>query len=183
MNVLTKDDAAERLNVDMLDTRLFQLSERLSLAGAAYTIPPQSRAQTALAKFLAYLLLHPSEPTTGSPEIPLERSGVYLYLSRWGLHPASEHLDLFYGYRRSAGETRPLSEAPVHFVEPSARHELESILCLVFFFGWDAWLFDARGTMLVRITNDGKLEVRAEGQSTILAFAADPEKFFTPMAS
>ena len=169
MHVLTKDDVAEKLQVEGLDSSLSQLAHRLASAGPAYTVPPQSRAQTALAKFLAYLLL--------------ERSGVYVYLSRWGLRPASEHLELFYGYRRSVGEMRPLSEAPVHFVEPNARHELESILCLIFFFGWDAWLFDEGGTMLVRITHDGMLEVRAEGQTNLGAFAADPAKFFTPMAS
>ena len=169
MNVLSKDDAAARLNVETLDSCLFQLSQRLSPAGAAYTIPSQSKAQTALAKFLAYLLL--------------ENSGVYVYLSRWSLHPATEHLDLFYGYRRSTGETRPLSEAPVHFIEPIARHELESILCLVFFFGWDAWLFDAAGTMLVRLGHDGKLEVRAPASTNLGAFGADPAKYFTAMAS
>ena len=169
MNVLTKDDAAQMLKVETLDSCLSQLSQRLSPAGAAFTVPPQSKAQTALAKFLAYMLL--------------ESSGVYLYLSRWSLHPASEHLDLFYGYRRSVGETRPLSVAPVHFIEPAARHELESILCMVFFFGWEAWIFEETGNTRVRITHDGKLEVRAEGQTNIGAFAADPAKYFSAVAS
>jgi hypothetical protein len=169
MNVLTKDDAAEKLNVETLDSCVTELLQRLPSAGAAYSVPPQSRAQTALAKFLAYLLL--------------ERSGVYVYLSHWSLHPASEQLDLFYGYRRSVGETRPLSEAPVHFIGANARHELESILCLIFFFGWEAWLFDDSGTMLVRVTHDGKLAVRAQGKTNLGSFAADPAKFFAPLAS
>ena len=169
MNVLTKDDAAQMLKVETLDSCLYQLSKRLLPAGTAFAIPPQSKAQTALAKFLAYLLL--------------ENSGVYLYLSRWSLHPSTEHLDLFYGYRRSVGETRPLSVAPVHFIEPASRHELESILCMVLFFGWEAWMFDETGNTLVRLTNDGKLEVRADGKTSIGAFAADPAKFLSPMAS
>jgi hypothetical protein len=157
------------LKVETLDSCLYQLSQRLLPAGTAFAIPPQSKSQTALAKFLAYLLL--------------ENSGVYVYLSRWSLHPSSEHLDLFYGYRRSVGENRPLSVAPVHFIEPASRHELESILCMVLFFGWEAWIFDETGNTLVRITNDGKLEVRAEGHTNIVAFAADPAKYFSPMAS
>ena len=169
MHVLTKDDAAEKLKVDTLDSRLSQLTQQLPPAGTSFAVPVQSRAQTALAKLLACLLL--------------EHSGVYVYLSRWGLHPATEHLDLIYGYRRSAGEGRPLSEAPVHFIEPTARHELESILCLVLFFGWDAWLFDESGTMLVRMNHNGKLEFHAGGETNLGAFAADPARYFTPMAS
>ena len=182
MHVLTKDDAAEKLKVETLDACISELSQRLAPAGAGYTIPPHSRTQTALAKFLAYLL-ESSRQTAGSPGIPLERSGVYLYLSRWGLRPSSEQLDLFYGYRRSVGETRPLSEAPVHFVGANARHELESMLCLVFFFGWEAWLFDESCTMLVRITHDGMLQVRAAGETNLSAFGADPAKFFAALSS
>jgi hypothetical protein len=165
--VLTKEDAAEKLHAETLDSCLYQLSQRLSPVGAAYAIPPQSKAQTALAKFLAYLLL--------------EHSGVYVYLARWSLHPFSEHLDLFYGYRQSLGETRPLSVAPVHFIEAASRHELESVLCIILFFGWDAWIFDERGTTLVRVTHDGKLEIQVEGQTNIGAFAADPASFFAPL--
>lgn len=169
MQVLTKDDAAAVTHADGLENWLRELSLRLKPAGAAYAIPPQSRAQTALAKFLACLLL--------------QGLGVYVYLSRWSLHPSSEHLNLFYGYRRSMGETRPLSEAPVHFFDPAAREELVSILCMVFYFGWDAWIYDGEGKMLMRATHDRGLEVLSDGKADIGAFAADPAKFFMPLAS
>jgi hypothetical protein len=169
MQVLTKDDAAEVTHRDGLDFWLHEQSMRLKPAGAAYAIPPQSRAQTALAKFLACLLL--------------QGSSVYVYLSRWSLHPASEHLNLFYGYRRSVGETRPLSEAPVHFFDPAAREELISILCLLFYFGWDAWIFDREGKMLIRSTRAAGLEVLSDGTADIGAFAADPARYFMPLAS
>jgi hypothetical protein len=169
MQVLTKDDAAGVLKVEVLDHWVRELVLQLKPAGTAYSVPPHSRAQTALAKFLACLLLRDS--------------GVYVYLSRWSLHPNSEHLNLFYGYRRSVGETRPLSEAPVHFFDPAAREELASVLCMVFYFGWDAWIFDADGKTLVRATRARGLEVFSDGSADIGAFAADPAKFFMPLAS
>jgi hypothetical protein len=169
MNVLTKDDAAAVMNVEALDFWLHQLAGQLKPVGDAFRIPKEAKAQTALAKLLAYLLL--------------QSTGVYIYLSRWSQHPPSEHLELFYAYRRSMGENRPLSEAPVHYFDPATREQLVSILCLMFYFGWDAWIFDANAKTLVRLTRERGLEVGAEGATDIGAFAADPERYFTPLAS
>jgi hypothetical protein len=167
MKVLTKEGAADLLSVDTLDTFLSQRSNRLHPVGAAYSIPPDSGAKTALAKFLAYLLLkHPE---------------VCVYLTGWSLRPSSEHLDLFYGYRRSTGETRLLSEAPVHVFDRSASDELVSILCMMLYFGWDACVFDVDCTTMVRFTHDGRLEIRADNQRDFGDFAADPGRYLTPL--
>jgi hypothetical protein len=169
MKVLTTDDAALVMNVGALDLWIEQCASDLQPAGAPQKLPKETKAQTGLAKLLAYLLLRDS--------------GIYVYLSRWGQHPASEHLDLIYGYRRSVGESRSLSEAPVHFFDANAREQLVSILCLIFYFGWDAWIYDAGGKTLVRFSGSTGLEIRAEAASDMGAFAADPEKYFAPMAA
>src|ERR1700692_1981364 len=104
MNVLTKDDAARLLNQESLDSYIGQLSRQLSPNGAGYSVPSDTAAKISLVKFLTYLLL--------------QQSGVCVYIPGWTLHPSSEHLDLFYGYRRASGELRHLSEAPLHHFDP-----------------------------------------------------------------
>jgi hypothetical protein len=166
MKVLTKEGAASLLSVDLLDTFVSQRSEQLRMAGTAYKIPLDTGSKTALAKFFARLLLKQPE--------------VCVYLTGWNLRPISEHLDLLYRYRLSAGETRQLSEAPVHVFDHTGSDALVSILCLVFYFALDAWVFDLEGKTLVRISHDGRIEVRAEDQGDIVDFAADPEKYLKP---
>src|SRR5690348_3545097 len=117
MKVLSKTDASRLLNVDTLDTLVSHLADRLPLVGGVYSIPRDSGAKTALSRLLAYLLLR--------------TSNVCVYVSGWGVWPSSENLELFYGYRRSKGETRHLMEAAAHIFEIGDHDELVSILCMV----------------------------------------------------
>jgi hypothetical protein len=169
MKVLTKDAAASLLNAGAVDTFVRLRSEQLHLAGPAYTIPSDTGAKTALAKFLAYLLLKQPE--------------VCVYLTGWSLRPCSEHLDLFYGYRLAAGEMRPLSEAPVHVFDRTANDALVSVLCMVFYFALDACVFDLEGKTMIRIGHDGRIEIRADHPGDIVDFAANPEKYLTPFVA
>ena len=93
----------------------------------------------------------------------------------------SLNLDLFYGYRRSFGENRPLIEAPVHLFEPTEEDTFVSILCMVFYFVWDAWVFDIEGKALVRISHDEWLDVRADDDETRKEFATELEKYGMPL--
>ena len=93
------------------------------------------------AEYVVHFLKHHARPLIFTAALPASNTaGVLAALDILQSEP------VLLRYRRSTGETRPLSEAPVHFVEPVSRHELESILCMIFFFGWDAWLFDAGGS-------------------------------------
>lgn len=166
MEVLTKDEAANLLKVEELDDFIGNLAIHLPSAGSSYAIAPGAQAKTALAKFLAYLLL--------------KQSGVCIYLTGWDMRQYSEHLDLFFGYRRSAGETRTFSEAPVHLFNRDAKDALVSILCLVLYFSLEAWIFDVEGLTLIRIGRDGKMDIQNEGEDDIRDFAKDPDKYLAP---
>lgn len=150
-----------------LDTFVSQLSNRLRQVGGTYSIPRDSGAKTALSRVFAYLLLR--------------KSSVCIYVSGWGVWGSSENLDLFYGYRRSFGESRPLIEAPVHLFERTEEDTFVSILCMVFYFVWDAWVFDIEGKALVRISHDEWLEVRADDDETRKEFATELEKYGMPL--
>lgn len=140
MKILTKENASELLGGKSPDTFATQLSSRLRQVGDTYSIPRDSGAKTALSRLFAYLFL--------------KQSSVCIYVSGWGVWGSSESFDLFYGYRRSLGENRPLIEAPVHLFERTEEDAFVSILCMVFYFVWDAWVFDVEGKALVRISHD-----------------------------
>jgi hypothetical protein len=169
MRVLTKDDAAGLLKGEELDSFVAQRCDQLRLVGSAYTIPDDTGSKTALAKFLTHLLLKQPE--------------VCVYLTGWGLRPTSEQLDLLLGYRRSTGETRSLSEAPLHVFGQDGNDALASILCLVFYFALEAWVFDAEGKTMIRFSHDGQIEVRANGEGDLVAFASEPEKYLKALGA
>jgi hypothetical protein len=167
VKILTKENASEMLGGKSLDTFVGQLSNRLRQVGDAYSTPRDSGAKTALSRLFAYLLLR--------------KSSVCVYVSGWGVWGSSENLDLFYGYRRSLGENRPLIDAPVHLFERTEGGAFISILCMVFYFVWDAWVFDVEGKALVRISHDEWLEVRANDDEAIKEFAAELGKYGMPL--
>jgi hypothetical protein len=167
MKILNKENASEMLGGKSLDTFVSQLSNQLRQVGGTYSIPRDSGAKTALSRVFAYLLLR--------------KSSVCIYVSGWGVWGSSENLDLFYGYRRSFGENRPLIEAPVHLFEPTEEDTFVSILCMVFYFVWDAWVFDIEGKALIRISHDEWLEVRADDDETRKEFATELEKYGMPL--
>lgn len=169
MRAMTKDDAAEFLKVDALDSYVNQRCEQLKVVGNAYTIPDDATSKTALAKFLTYLLLKQPE--------------VCVYLTGWNLRPATEQLDLLYGYRRAWGEMRSLSEAPLHVFDQSGNDALASVLCLAFYFSLEAWVFDTEGKTMIRVSQDGRIEVRADEHGDIVDFARAPEKYLKALGA
>lgn len=165
MRILSKKDASELAIGVPIDSFMSQLSGRLQLIRGAYSVPPESGRQTALSKLFAYLLLKDSD--------------VCIYITGWGV--ATEHLDLYYGYRRSFGETRLLIEAPIHVFEPSQQDAFISVLCIVFYFFWDAWVFDLNGASLLRISHDGWFEVRAGDEKLMQEIAVELEEYKVPL--
>jgi hypothetical protein len=163
MKILTKENASDMLGGKPLDAFLSELSSRLRLVGDAYSIPPDSGRKTTLSRLFACLLLR--------------NSSVCAYVSGWGVWGSAENLDLFYGYRRSFGESRTLTEAPVHLFERSEEDTFVSILSMAFYFVWDAWVFDIEGRALVRISHDEWLEVRTDDDEARKEFAIELEKY------
>jgi hypothetical protein len=106
---------------------------------------------------------------------------ICLNITGWGI--ATEHLDLFDGYRRSLGETRSLIDAPLHLFERTDEEAFVSFLCMVFFFSWDASIFDLQGQLLLQTSHDGWLEIRASEDGLIREVAAALESYGIPLLS
>jgi hypothetical protein len=165
MRILSKEDARELLGGKSLDAFITELSSQLRLVEDTYSAPVKSGVQIALSKLFAYLLLR-------------ESPGC-LYVTGWGV--ATEHLDLYDGYRRSLGEKRPLIDVPVHLFERTEEDAFISVLCMVFFFSWDASIFDLAGKSLLQTSLDGWLEVRTSDQALVKDVAVELEKYRVPL--
>ncbi len=163
MKVLTEENASVLFGGSPLDTFVRELSIRLPLVRDTYSIPIDSGAKTKMSRLFADVLLK-------SPS-------VCIYITGWSVWGYSENLDLFYGYRRSFGENRILMEAPVHLFESSEVDTFVSILCMVFYFVWDACVFDTEGKALVRISHDEWLEIRTDDEDIRKEFVTELEGF------
>jgi len=161
MKILTKENASELLGRNPLDAFITQLSSNLRLVEGSYTAPLNSGVQIALSNLFAYLVFRDSP--------------VCLYVTCWGI--ATEHLDLFDGYRRSLGEKRPLIEAPIHLFERTDEDSFISILCMVFFFSWDASIFDLTGRLLLQTSHDGWLDFRTNDKALAKDVAVELERY------
>jgi hypothetical protein len=145
MKILTSEQAGQLQGGKPLDIFVSEQSKRLRLVNGTYSTPRDCGRKTALSRLFAYMLGRSTD--------------VCVYISGWGVWGSIENLDLFYGYRRSFGETRTLMEAPVHLFDPSEQDAFVSVLSMVFYFLWDAWIFDVEGKVVVRISHDEWLEV------------------------
>jgi hypothetical protein len=165
MKILTKEGARELLKGKTLDGFAAQLSGQLRLVEGAYSTPASSGVQIALSKLFAYMVLRDSP--------------VCLYVTDWGV--ATEHLDLFYGYRRSFADSRLLIDAPLHVFERTEEEAFVSVLSMAFFFSWDVWVFDLAGRWLLRTSHDGWFEVRARDEGAIKDVAIEMENYRIPL--
>ena len=161
MKILTKESARDLLSGESVESFIARLLRQLRLVEGTYSAPVSSGVQIALSKLFAYLLLR--------------NSPVCLYVTGWGV--ATEHLDLFYGYRRSLGETRSLIEAPVHLFDGTDEGAFISVLCMAFFFSWDVSGFDLAGRSLLQTSHDGWLEVRGSDEEFIKDVAVELESY------
>ena len=161
MKIVAKENAGEVFGGKPLDAFVTQLSKDLQLVRGSYTTPVNSGVQIALSKLFAYLAF--------------KAPPVCLYVTCWGV--ATEHLDLFDRYRRSFGENRPLIQAPVHLFERTDEDAFISILCMVFFFSWDASIFDLTGRLLLQTSHDGWLDVRTNDKTLAKDVAVELESY------
>lgn len=92
---------------------------------------------------------------------------VVVYITGWNVWQSSEHLDLFYGYRKSRGEERILMQAPVHiFHGDRDKPEFISIVALLLYFVWDAKLFDRSGNFLLSTSHHSFMDVYGSGTTS-----------------
>ncbi len=85
-----------------------------------------------------------------------------LWISPFGVWPSSQNLELFYGYRRSFGEVRSLSEAPYHRYGAADSLVIECLIDMILYFVWDAILIDTQNRTAVQFSHDEWLAVGSD---------------------
>jgi hypothetical protein len=114
---------------------------------SSFAIPADTGKKTGLAKLLA--------------DVAGGGSECLVWITGYGVWPSSENMALFDGYRKSLGENRSVDEAPVHVFSNKDLKELESITALALYFFWDALLLDQSQGILIEISHDEIMDVRA----------------------
>ena len=82
-----------------------------------------------------------------------------LVIHEHGVFPSAEDRFLFDGFRRSLGERAPVHEKPGHLFTRDDAKAVASLLALVLYFAWGAYIFPESGRFVVQISHDEILDV------------------------
>jgi hypothetical protein len=131
----------------------------------SYFLPGDSGAKVGLSRIIANTLM--------------QRGPVLLWVTETGIWPSSEHADLFLRYRRSYGEGRSVSEAPVHFFETAEDTDaLISVLYITLGFIWGAEICRLDRSVAMTVSHDEWIEYRfAPGHE---AFISEFQRWIAP---
>lgn len=148
MMLMSKEEASQTLHFDKLDNVLLSRDRSQKFDHSSCYLPKESSVQQVLAERLAYVFCRENE--------------CWVYVTDWNASPTSMCYELFYGYRTGRGDQRLLAEASVYKFLPTDAEYFMSVIGMIIYFSWDAWIFDAKLTYLVNISNDGIIEYSAE---------------------
>jgi hypothetical protein len=126
--------------------------------------------RTALARFLGSRLFS-------------NDTGCLVCIKETGIFPSCEHFDLFDTYRLGAGETRCLEDAPLQIFSPGEDAALISILCLIFYFSWNAEIASMDARWLITVSHDDWIEIRTYDIDRIEADDFGPSGILVPLGS
>jgi len=156
---MSKEDAGMSLKCDDLTTSLIAAWRAHKDDRMAYELPRESATQTILAKRLSTILC--------------EVDGCWLEITDWGAFPNAINYDLFYGYRLGRGDGRMLKEASVYSFLPGDTDQFTSILSMILYFSWDAWIFNADRTYVIEISNDEIIDFFSESSNLRAELASE----------
>ncbi len=144
MEVISKHQAEDVLGQGALDVYLQSYWNANYADVATYKIPRDTGAQTILAKRLG--------------AVAFEVVGCWVQITYWS-NGDDVNQDLFYGYRKGNGSDLSLKDAPFHRFFGNEDAQFISIISMIFYFSWDAWVFSNDFSSIVRISNDETIEV------------------------
>lgn len=115
-----------------------------------YRIPEDSGKKTALSRLLSSVF---------------EVDGESLLVIReHGIFPSCEDLVLFDGFRRSLGESGHVHEKPGHIFTREDLPVVSSLVAMVLYFVWGAFLVPGTGRFVVEISHDEIMDVYGDGE-------------------
>jgi hypothetical protein len=165
MRILSLEAAADLLGASDMGSFVSEVDWQYPNPVPSYFLPDDSGAKVGLARVIANTFL--------------DRGVAILWLTEFGIWSSAEHVDLFTRYRLSYGETRTISEAPIHVFESTEdRDAFTSILCLGLFFVWGFEVISRNRSLAMTISHDEWLEYRfAPGEDDFTLYF---EKWIAP---
>ena len=152
MKIITRQDCQTWLSDRFQEAFDWNVAKREYGYSVAYTIPHDSGRKTALARAL---------------RASIDCSGrSLLWVTEWSAFPSSENMALFLGYRRSLGDERSLPAAAGHVFVEQDLEAVECLLDLIFYFFWDAHVFDSRSLWL-HVSHDEVITVHTRDKETL----------------
>lgn len=124
---------------------------------ASCKIPRDSGKKTVLAKSLAGIFEHDTE--------------ALLWINEFGIWPSSEDANLFNGFRKSFGETKPLHEKPGHIFSKDDIKTIISLLAMTFYFCWGAIVLSTGENILFKISHDEIIDIFIDEDKTSSALS------------
>lgn len=117
-----------------------------------YIIPGDSGKKTALSKIIASFFDNDVQ--------------ALLWIYEFGIWPSCEDRNLFDGFRRSLGESQPISMKPGHIFSNSDLDSLASLLSMVLYFCWGAIVISTANDFVIKISHDEIINVFTKDQKT-----------------
>lgn len=122
-----------------------KLSLSKDIEPLSFKIPVGSGSKTALSRMLVSFLDVSEE--------------ALLWITEWGIWPSCEDWKLFYVFRESIGEHRPLIEKPSHLFSSQDLDSVTSIVSMVLYFLWGALIISPANNLIIRISHDEIMDV------------------------
>lgn len=159
MKVLSAHECREWLSANLARGLSLETLEAAYPSYAVYRLPVDTGAKTAI----AHILTHSMDTSRGG----------LLWITAWGVFPSCENMALFDAYRKSFGESRDLPAAPGHLFGQSDLQHVECLLAMALYFYWDATVYEGAGTLVVTISHDECISVRADNQARLTQFRSN----------
>lgn len=121
----------------------------------SFKIPVDTGAKTALSRMLVSFLDVSEE--------------ALLWITEWGIWPSCEDWKLFYVFRKSLGEHRPLIEKPSHLFSSQDLDSVTSLVSMVLYFSWGALMISPANNLIIRISHDEIMDVFAKERDHLTA--------------
>lgn len=85
-----------------------------------------------------------------------------VHVTSWSIWPSSENMGLFRLLRAALGEHRGLHDAPGHLFSADDSETIESLLDVVLYFFWDAFIMDGNHRWMMQTSHDEYIELACE---------------------
>lgn len=147
----------------LLDFKGEGLSLPEFLEPLSYNIPVDSGVKTALSRTITSFFKDDDESL--------------LWINEFSIWPSAENQNLFYGFRRSLGESSQLYVKPGHLFSNGDIETIESLLSMVLYFYWGAILVPSHKNFIIQISHDEWMDVFVKDKNYLVGIQESLSKF------